>query len=388
MNLRRNICFTMFVNTFIQMLLTFGRRTVKKPWVHITKALLCCLGFLICLYLLLKINTVPVRNDEVKIKTFKTVGGISDSIKYTFTVNLGNTYYGIGRWENADTTFLTFSAILEGKRPKTFTEWNDEPLQRLHRKKKAIHYMRRETEKDSLANILMNNFDDINKDSLFFLFNITVKKDVGRFPVYMFLPSAKYEKGRDIIVTDSMGLEQSRGFLVYKSNYTKEKGHLIAKRNFIGACGFDKGEKIGGLSWGNNSIINRKINPYFVLEDISQSYYNLTLDFPYESIRRLVIDFGGATRFIGLHPQPDLTTASSIIYTDERKIGMIRRDGLQLYCQFLETSTLQSVRIFVFTAFASLFFTLFWKCLYNFVVAAKWRSNKKKNNTIGTIEKS
>lgn len=369
----------MFVNTFVQMFLSFGRRTVKKPWVYITKALLCSLGFFICIYCLLKVNTIPVRNDEIKIKTFKTL----DDTKFSFTVNLGNAYYGIGRWKSADTTVLTLSSVFEDKRlfkdrrPKTFTEWNNELSQRFYRKRKAVHYMRREAVRDSLTSILTNNFDDINKDSLYALFSITIRKDVGSYSVYRLLPSATQEKHRHIIVSDSMGYEQTRGFLYRKIDYVKEKGHLIVKRNFIGACGFEKGEVPHILSWGEKNIINRKLNPYFVLEDISQSYYNLTLDVPYESINRLEIDFGGATRFTGIHPQPDQTTVSGIIYTDNGKISEINRSGLQLYCQFLETSTLQSVRIFVLTAFASLFFTLFWKCLYNFVVTVKWHRKKE-----------
>ena len=361
------------------MFLSFGRRTVKKPWVYITKALLCSLGFFICIYCLLKVNTIPVRNDEIKIKTFKTL----DDTKFSFTVNLGNAYYGIGRWKSADTTVLTLSSVFEDKRlfkdrrPKTFTEWNNELSQRFYRKRKAVHYMRREAVRDSLTSILTNNFDDINKDSLYALFSITIRKDVGSYSVYRLLPSATQEKHRHIIVSDSMGYEQTRGFLYRKIDYVKEKGHLIVKRNFIGACGFEKGEVPHILSWGEKNIINRKLNPYFVLEDISQSYYNLTLDVPYESINRLEIDFGGATRFTGIHPQPDQTTVSGIIYTDNGKISEINRSGLQLYCQFLETSTLQSVRIFVLTAFASLFFTLFWKCLYNFVVTVKWHRKKE-----------
>ena len=374
----------MFVNTFVQMFLSFGRRTVKKPWVYITKALLCCLGFSIFLYCLLKVNAIPVRNDEIKIKTFKTL----DDAKFSFTVNLGNAYYGIGRWKSADTTVLTLNSVFEDKRPKTFTEWNDELLQRYYRKRKAVHYMRREAVRDSLTSILINNFDEINKDSLYALFNITIRKDVGSYPVYLLLPSATQEKYRNIIVRDSMGDEQTRGFLYRKIDYAKEKGHLIVKRSFIGACGFEKGEVPHILSWGEKNIIKRKLNPYFVLEDISQSYYNLTLDVPYKSINRLEINFGGATRFTGIYPQPDQTTVSGIIYTDKGKISEINRSGLQLYCQFLETSTLQSVRIFVLTAFASLFFTLFWKCVYNFVVTVKWRRNRKNKNAIGMTEKS
>lgn len=84
-------------------------------------------------------------------------------------------------------------------------------------------------------------------------------------------------------------------------------------------------------------------------------------------IHELEIDFGGATRFIGINPQPDYTTMSGFAYTDSKKIEQISFKGLKTYCQFVETSGIQSVRVYLLTAICSLFFTLFIKTLVKLI---------------------
>lgn len=84
-------------------------------------------------------------------------------------------------------------------------------------------------------------------------------------------------------------------------------------------------------------------------------------------IHELEIDFGGVTRFIGINPQPDYTTMSGFGYTDSKKIEQISFKGLKTYCQFVETSGIQSVRVYLLTAICSLFFTLFIKTLVKLI---------------------
>lgn len=108
------------------------------------------------------------------------------------------------------------------------------------------------------------------------------------------------------------------------------------------------------------------------MNDISQSYYNLQIDGNWKAIDEissLVIDFGGATRFAGISPAPDEITESGIIYTDKQKIKRIFYNGLELFCQFLETANVQSIRIYLLTTIATLFFGIFIKIL----IEIAWR---------------
>ena len=339
------------------MVVSFGKSSVRKPWVHLTKAFLCCIGFFTCLYCLLRINTIPVRNDHVKIEVFK-----SFYEKASLKLALGHEYFGINRQQGKDSTSYTINMSLE-QAPKSLSEWS-----------KSLN-QKRIIALDSLTKA----FNDINKDSLFAIFNVSIKKDLGANPFYII------DKGWRKSIPDTT-FKHKFGVWANEGNFIlEEKGHMVNVSSDTLAFFKSPDYKTTTPSFNQQQTIRKgdKKTPYFILEDISQSYYNLTFDIDYGiDIDRLEIDFSGATRFTGIQPQPDQTMMSGIVYTDKDKIRKIQYGGLQLYCQFLETSTLQSVRIFVLTAFSSLFFTLFWKCVYNFVVNVRWR-RKKRNNAPG-----
>ena len=382
---------SMMFNSVVQMTVSFAKGAVRKPWINLTKALLCCLGFSVCLYCLLKVNTIPVRNDKVEIEAFKS---FHEPISMEMT--LGHEYFRINRQNRSkDTTFMLLKA--SGNR-RFYAKMR--PITKLYSgaKSKTI---------DSLAQILVDSVGLKNKDSLLALFHVKIYKDLGSSSVFT---DADKLRNPSMIKKD---IKEGKSCDLNIHGFVKQNGHIILKTNTITSLdsyykqyladsiptklksfspllidvdnpevkwNFDKRIDVSGRS---------RFNPYFILEDISQSYYNLNLDIDYAvDLDRLEIDFDGAIRFTGIQPQPDQMTMSGIVYTDKKKIDEIRREGLQLYCQFLETSTLQSVRIFVLTAFASLFFTLFWKCVYNFVVTVKWRRNRKNKNAIGMTEKS
>ena len=354
--------YTMNFNSVVQMVVSFGKSSVRKPWVHLTKAFLCCIGFFTCLYCLLRINTIPVRNDEVNVEVFK---GFNDSV--SMTMKLGHQYFGINRLQNADTTRYLLASVLT-KEPETLVKWHSKQTRH------NVFHKDELSKIDSLTTILEKNINGINKDSLYFLFNIKVKKDLGAIPLFTITEGLNKQYKTPLQKTGT-----TKNIYGGTKFYENQK-HLIVENSFIGMSE-KKGEENSNILLMPCDISTnyKKRSPYFLLEDISQSYYNFNLNFTGIKINRLEIDFSGATRFTGIQPQPDQTTMSGIVYTNKNKIREIQICGLQLYCQFLETSTLQSVRIFVLTAFSSLFFTLFWKCVYNFVVNVKWRRKKRKN---------
>ncbi len=107
------------------------------------------------------------------------------------------------------------------------------------------------------------------------------------------------------------------------------------------------------------------LNRIIALNDISQANYSLTIgDLPITSDSIILnIDFGGATRFAGISPTPDEYTYSGIMYSDQEKIKKIRHSKIKLHCQFLETTNIQSTRVYVLSTIATFFFGLFAKLL-------------------------
>ena len=112
------------------------------------------------------------------------------------------------------------------------------------------------------------------------------------------------------------------------------------------------------------------------MEDISQSYYTLNIKSEnYDThIDNIKIDFGGAVRFLHIYPTPDISDYSSIVYNDAEKISYIQSFGLKTYCQLLEASGLQSVRIYLLSAFATFFLGISLKILLEML----WRFCKKR----------
>lgn len=118
------------------------------------------------------------------------------------------------------------------------------------------------------------------------------------------------------------------------------------------------------------------LDPY----DISQCYYHLTLDLSRESKKReFKLDFGGATEFSKMDPEPDKITMSSIVFNDSAKLEKIGNEGLWMHAKFKQLENIQLIRMFIITTalgfFVALLFSSGWKWL-----AIKCRRYIRKNN--------
>lgn len=128
--------------------------------------------------------------------------------------------------------------------------------------------------------------------------------------------------------------------------------------------------------WNKSDITISTPKPYkivFKSKDVSQCYYNLhfesNTDFKLDTLR---IGFSGAVRFSGINPVPDIYSYNGIEYTDANKIDMIKRNGITTYCQFLEAAGIQSIRIYLLSTIATLFFGIFVKLILEII----WRHFK------------
>lgn len=109
---------------------------------------------------------------------------------------------------------------------------------------------------------------------------------------------------------------------------------------------------------GSNAYHHLVKPSIFSLYDMSQSYYNISLNGEFDR-GYLEIDCTGATDFSEMYPQPDLTTMSSIIFTNDEKIRIIKRNGLKFHAEFKELKNKQNARVFVLSAVMSALIAIF-----------------------------
>ena len=93
------------------------------------------------------------------------------------------------------------------------------------------------------------------------------------------------------------------------------------------------------------------------LEDISQFNYNLVVKDDASRINRLEVDFGGPAEIKGIWPTPDIVEPTRIVYLSNDKIAKINEaNSVKMFCQSLETTNVQNVRMFILTTLISLCF--------------------------------
>ena len=112
--------------------------------------------------------------------------------------------------------------------------------------------------------------------------------------------------------------------------------------------------------------------------DISKIYleYHPFIDFYTTSI---VIEFNGLIEVDNIFPEPDIITSHQIIYRDKEKISQLYRDNIQCLISLPQNETLQQVRIYIISAFITLFFTLLCKVIWD-IVRKKYKERKKYNH--------
>lgn len=98
---------------------------------------------------------------------------------------------------------------------------------------------------------------------------------------------------------------------------------------------------------------------WWALWDISQQYVDLHINTYLLDSLTLTIDYVGATEFTDMYPEPDLKTMSSIQFTDQDKIELIKQNGLQFHVKFKELENRQNVRLFFLTAIMGSLFVIF-----------------------------
>ena len=119
----------------------------------------------------------------------------------------------------------------------------------------------------------------------------------------------------------------------------------------------------------------------YSLFDISQSYFRFVVAVPAEVNGAMIeLDFGGATDFSNIYPEPDFVSMSRIAYTDLEKIGIINTQGLWLHAKFKQMENIQIFRMFVMTTLLGFFVALLFSsgCKGLKVVSRRYKIKKLK----------
>lgn len=138
-------------------------------------------------------------------------------------------------------------------------------------------------------------------------------------------------------------------------------------------------DSIGYQIAGTNSYHPLVKPSIFSLYDMSQSYYNISLNGEFDR-GYLEIDCTGATDFSEMYPQPDRITMSSIIFKKDEKINIIKSNGLKFHAEFKELKNKQNARVFVLSAVMSaliaIFVTFLIMAIYK--ISLEFKSKKEK----------
>lgn len=333
---------TNFIISFLILADKFFGKLKATP----VKVLVYFFAFGGCFYLFVQWNTVPTISTEVDVNSYRT----TTNDKASISLKLQKNYNRLSDFGNNSLRLI----INFGSAPDTIT-----------------HFLKQgESAKvDSLLVQMRKYNSNMNFDSCFCLFDVKVKNEVDAG----FGLRLKTEEPLNV---------QKKGILV-TTGYHKKDGKLFYEGEAMIPFQFKLNPKFKSQFpypiFGEITINGDwKSNIWTMIrtEDIAQCYYDFKLNtegmnLNSGEIHELEIDFGGATRFIGINPQPDYTTMSGFGYTDSKKIEQISFKGLKTYCQFVETSGIQSVRVYLLTAICSLFFTLFVKTLVK-LIADSW----------------
>ena len=319
----------------------------------IVKMLLTASIFVSCFWLLVQWNTIPRYEDSILIETYKDKSVTKDSLYANVSIRRPyQTFYSLSNDSAGYNIYFTGSY-----------------------KRDTTKFINHNAHVDSLLNVLKTKVSNASMDSIAILFNVKAKIHLY---THMSKPSSTENLQKNKSIKDNVYFN-----VTYNNSYDSTER------------AFANGELLGVIK---DKYFDTKEEPFFILSpnlenktsidwsplrkllstmhDMSQCYYTFrvkTNNVLKQQMGSLSIDFGGATRFSGIYPKPDETTCSGIRYTDKKKLLEIERYGLKVYCQFLESNSVQSLRTYALTTIVTFFFTLFLKMLIEML----WRNFKR-----------
>lgn len=307
--------------------------------------------FISCVFILQEWNTVPTFKDELCVTTYRGKHFQNDSLGAS--IRIVRPYFNFSSLSK-NTAEYRIGIIGSYKRDTT-------------------EFLNVDKKTEPLLTELENKIVGFNADSTILLFHAKIRMN-----------TINNSTSKDNNTNKKIFLGNGDAGLI--KGYTETKDTAWACGEILAAFkqhASDKiKDKIEPLYFCPN-LASSKINigigqftNWFRMEDISQCYYTFNIKSEnYDThINNINIDFGGAVRFLHIYPTPDRIDYSSIVYNDAKKISYIQSFGLKTYCQLMEASGLQSVRIYLLSAFATFFLGISLKIFLEIL----WRFCKKR----------
>lgn len=329
--------------------ISFFAKWVEGTRFDIVKLVSALIVSRVCIWVIISWNKVPHYEDSFVIETYKDNSVCQDSLFAGITIQ---------RPYNTFNTLKIKKATAYWK--VNFSGYYD---------RDSTQFVEKNAKTGVLFNTLADTVHNFNADSVAILFHVNGKlqleNDIARKNnnvKVMGGPVPSVE--RDSTLTDSLGC-------------------CIASADIVSALYPSKlDDKVRPIFLfspvvENHIDIVHSITHLFSEDgDISQYRYSLKLktNSCVNNINFLKIDFGGPTRFTAIYPKPDRESVSGIVYTDKTKISEINTSGLYMYCQLLESSGLQTVRMYLISTIATFFLGVAIKLLLEIL----WRMLKQK----------
>lgn len=310
----------------------------------IVKLVCSSLLFVLSVYVLIKWNTVPAIIDTLETNTYM---GIREG-KACYDVRIVHPYYNFSNlYKNKAYYNIGFLGTCD----------QDSNV--------SLKYTR---ETDSLISIMRKNDMEVVTDSAIMMCHVKLKMFVTKF----------HTKSQN----ERIERVDSNSIKILGRTYNETRDTAWACGDWLAVFNKHVPGNQKDYSFSSKSDITLSMNGlinWFRLEDISQCYYKLNIKSfgNWDEIKNLNIGFGGAVRFLQINPVPDMIDDSSVQYSDKWKLLHIQCHGLTLYCQQMEAVGLQSVRVYILSAFATFFLGISLKILLEVI----WRFCKKRIDT-------
>ena len=185
---------------------------------------------------------------------------------------------------------------------------------------------------------------------------------------YLFTPDTTYENTDQSEKFDKAkgGIEKFRTFMMSATRMDTDKVNNIYQFNSQTWLLFNEGGHDFIFKPGQ-ALEFSKFN-IFSLSDISQSDYHICIRLPQKVAEQKVnFDFGGATEFSEMQPEPDGKTMTGFYYTDRLKINQLDEKGLWFHAKFHQLENIQMIRLFFITTLLGIMLGLLLSSFWNII---------------------
>ena len=353
---------------FGSLIAVFWATYFRKSKNNILRFLLCIFGFLVCVYVYVCWNRIPVREHYLQIEHFMT----DDSTRHPHAYICLNMNYGSTIDEQLPRAIKAFNRFILGTTSENLGKKRPfySPLVKLD------YLLGQDMYNELIDSCKAHRVDD-NFSDLYYVSGMQSVDD-------------GYMREDHAVLIDNntakiIGVNDDKIFnseLYNRLRYTIQKDSYLKKGDNWGK---DYSSYAGILltkSGGGHIDIPDKFNNgfpnVFKLKDISQSYYRIKVHSNTIDSIALHVDFVGVANFSKFEDEPNKMSMCSFDYSDFQRYPVLSE--VTFHVSFPETQNLQVIRCFFLTALMTLLITFALKSLGSIVYDVYIRRKSINNN--------